>query len=479
MNFDARLYTLKPLDFRRPRPCSNLRPLEIVYGFLFLCGPKREVSMDKRRKEKPEYNTPMPKCLYASRAVLTPLNNTVLAPVGARRASWSRVSTSPPALTMRSRAAWVNRRAATVIFGTVVRRMSSVTVPTWTMTFELRSGVLEVSFTIRERERGGRLFLERKRRRRITYLRQKKLSDWIGLILEICTNLVEAGIGTTGEETVKLVIIKEINDDIKENTKARRPLQGEADTGPRSLVLCGYPSWRGGLWCRYPTYVYMSIIREHRGWRAHHLGCCRNTIFGTVGIVWRRLDELCSGQIKFKLRSNRSIVGVIGSFRTALNKVEMKFWYIQVQERIQWTWRYLSIHTKESQRGKDKRLEMVGGVQTKPNSSFCWTIMVSRVRNQRCAVADDSFSTETTPHPLSTLILTRTMRLQHQPLLNVTLPLHVAGLVLVVLLVRAPMVTLPMAIVDPIEVHLLIVVGLLPGAPLRPQLFVHSPHLQF
>lgn len=110
------------------------------------------------------------------------------------------------------------------------------------MTFELRSGVLEVSFTIRERERGGRLFLERKRRRRITYLRQKKLSDWIGLILEICTNLVEAGIGTTGEETVKLVIIKEINDDIKENTKARRPLQGEADTGPRSLVLCGYPS---------------------------------------------------------------------------------------------------------------------------------------------------------------------------------------------------------------------------------------------
>ena len=30
---------------------------------------------------------PMPKCLYASREVLTPLNNTVLAPVGDRRAS--------------------------------------------------------------------------------------------------------------------------------------------------------------------------------------------------------------------------------------------------------------------------------------------------------------------------------------------------------------------------------------------------------
>ena len=119
-------------------------------------------------------NTPMPKCLHASREVLTPLNNTVLEPVGARRASWSRVSVSPPALRIRSLAAWVNRRAATVIFGTVVRRISSVTVPTWTITFEPRSVVLAVSFAIRERERLGRLVLERQRRWRMTFLRKIK-----------------------------------------------------------------------------------------------------------------------------------------------------------------------------------------------------------------------------------------------------------------------------------------------------------------
>ena len=50
-------------------------------------------------------DSPMPKCLYASREVFTPLNNTVLAPVGDRRASWSRVKASPPAFTIRSLAA--------------------------------------------------------------------------------------------------------------------------------------------------------------------------------------------------------------------------------------------------------------------------------------------------------------------------------------------------------------------------------------
>ena len=56
-------------------------------------------------------------------------------------------------------------------------------------------------------------------------------------------NLVEAGIGTTGEETVKLVVInKKINDDINECKGFAVPLQGEADTGPRSLVPCGHPS---------------------------------------------------------------------------------------------------------------------------------------------------------------------------------------------------------------------------------------------
>ena len=35
---------------------------------------------------------------------------------------------------------------------------------------------------------------------------------------------------------------KKFNDGINETPKVRLPLQGEADTDPRSLVLCGYPS---------------------------------------------------------------------------------------------------------------------------------------------------------------------------------------------------------------------------------------------
>ena len=54
-------------------------------------------------------------------------------------------------------------------------------------------------------------------------------------------NLVEARIGTTGEETVKLVIIKS-SAMVFIKVKVRALLQEEADTGPRSLVLCGYPS---------------------------------------------------------------------------------------------------------------------------------------------------------------------------------------------------------------------------------------------
>ena len=121
------------------------------------------------------------------------------------------------------------------------------------------------------------------------------------------------------------------------------------------------------------------------------------------------------------------------------------------------------------------------GAQTKPNNSFCWTIMVSRVRNQRLCCywrPPPSCSTETTLHPLSTLIPTLTIRFQHQSLLNVTLLLHVAVLVLVALFLRALMVMVPTAIVDPIEAHLLTVVALLhPGVLLRPQLFVLLPHL--
>lgn len=110
----------------------------------------------------------MPKCFQASRDFLNARSKTVFEPVGALRASWSRVNASPPALMMRSLADCVNRRAAIESFGIVFRRMSSVTVPTWTMIFDPRSEVLDVSFTIRERERGGRFVLLRKSRRNMT-----------------------------------------------------------------------------------------------------------------------------------------------------------------------------------------------------------------------------------------------------------------------------------------------------------------------
>lgn len=93
----------------------------------------------------------------------------MLAPVGARVASWSRVRTSPPALRMRSFAERVNRRAAIDSFGMSWNRTSSVTVPTVTMIFDSRSSALAVSLTMREREMGGRLIFDWNRRLRITY----------------------------------------------------------------------------------------------------------------------------------------------------------------------------------------------------------------------------------------------------------------------------------------------------------------------
>ena len=117
----------------------------------------------------------MPKCLTASRVFLFPRNRMVLEPVGARRASWSSVRISPPAFRIRSFAAAVKRRAAIVSFGTSNRRTSSVTVPTVPIVFESRSGALDVSLTMREREMGGRLILERKRRWRIAYIYSVKV----------------------------------------------------------------------------------------------------------------------------------------------------------------------------------------------------------------------------------------------------------------------------------------------------------------
>ena len=51
-------------------------------------------------------------------------------PVGARRASSSSVRHSPPAFVILARAVVVNRSAATDSLGTVMSRLSSVTVPT-------------------------------------------------------------------------------------------------------------------------------------------------------------------------------------------------------------------------------------------------------------------------------------------------------------------------------------------------------------
>jgi len=130
---------------RDERSRFTLRPFERVYGFLCLWGP-------------------IPKCLTASRDVLLPRSKIVLDPVGARRASWSKVRASPPACMMRSFAELVKRRAAMVSFGISDNRTSSVTVPTLTMTFESRSRAEEVSLMIFDRETGGRLVFERKSR---------------------------------------------------------------------------------------------------------------------------------------------------------------------------------------------------------------------------------------------------------------------------------------------------------------------------
>jgi hypothetical protein len=123
--------------------------------------------MKNKTHEKKQKTLPMPKCLTASRVVRLPLKRMVFEPVGARRASWSNVKTSPPAFRIRSLADWVKRSAAMDSFGTLINRISSVTVPMLTMTFESRSTAPSVSLTIFDKESGGRLVLERKSRWRI------------------------------------------------------------------------------------------------------------------------------------------------------------------------------------------------------------------------------------------------------------------------------------------------------------------------
>jgi len=97
----------------------------------------------------------------------------VLLPVGALKANWSKVKTSPPAARMRALAVAVKRRAATLSLGTVRRRLSSVTVPITTMVLLLDFS--EVFETILEMETGGLLIRDMKRRRRTTLLKEESV----------------------------------------------------------------------------------------------------------------------------------------------------------------------------------------------------------------------------------------------------------------------------------------------------------------
>lgn len=151
-------------------------------------------------------------------------------PVGARSASWSKVKASPPAFKMRSFAEAVKRRAAMVSFGIFNNRTSSVTVPTLMMTFEPRSGAEEVSLIIFDKETGGRLVFERKRRWSMTWF--ERLADALPLRISSRVYLIEPGVCAAGEETVKLSSCVSQTCCL---SQGRNPLlQGGGDKGPRS-----------------------------------------------------------------------------------------------------------------------------------------------------------------------------------------------------------------------------------------------------
>lgn len=101
----------------------------------------------------------------------------MLAPVGLRSASWSRVRHSPPAFSMRARAVRVKRRAATDSLGTSLRRTSSVMVPTTTTVLLSAMALpdLDTWRAMREIETGGRLTLDMYRRRSTTLLKRESV----------------------------------------------------------------------------------------------------------------------------------------------------------------------------------------------------------------------------------------------------------------------------------------------------------------
>merc|ERR1719204_2994467 len=128
------LYFLYPLDSRRPRAVSNLRPLDRTKGLTWLPG-----------------RPAAPKCFWASRALRGPWISRVPFPVGALRASWAKVMISPRAFS-------VTRRAHRVILGTSKILRSLVTVPTQTASLLALPSFFRF-LTRRARDSGGRLIL--------------------------------------------------------------------------------------------------------------------------------------------------------------------------------------------------------------------------------------------------------------------------------------------------------------------------------
>lgn len=126
----------------------------------------------------------------------------MFAPVGALNANWSSVKHSPPAFSMRALAVAVNRSAATVTFGTVRRRVSSVMVPMTTMVLSGRARAPR-----RESETGGRLMREVNRRRKTTALKGDDVRpDQVRLVVSVDREHWDAwGSGErTSKETVEL-----------------------------------------------------------------------------------------------------------------------------------------------------------------------------------------------------------------------------------------------------------------------------------
>merc|ERR1712223_1062035 len=131
-------YFLYPLDCLLPLALSNLRPLALTKGLAW------------------EWGVPAaPKCLTASRALRGPCRRMVFFPVGALRASWSKVMISPPAFKILSRAFSGAQR---VILGTSKILMSLVTVPTTTAIFSALPAFF-MFLTSLEMKSGGRLIL--------------------------------------------------------------------------------------------------------------------------------------------------------------------------------------------------------------------------------------------------------------------------------------------------------------------------------